>query len=130
MPFQNYYLITFSVTLLWFFVHDAAVIPLCSYDSNPYLSSLDEFINSPFYCNCLGSLKSTSALISSRAFLLKWLINCLRSSTHIYTHTNTRLSIICSYASLPHVFLTPSSSIQRTLTYTTLRVLLLEIAIC
>lgn len=46
--FQNYSLISSPMTILWLFVHEAAMMTLFPFNSNPYLSCIDGIIDSPF----------------------------------------------------------------------------------
>ncbi|VUZ53031.1 unnamed protein product [Hymenolepis diminuta] len=79
----------------WFLAHEAAVISLYPYDSNPYLPYLDEFIDSPF---------SITVPFHFKVHLHSYLTCVLVQVTHkkclcisAETRRQTRPSHTCSY---------------------------------
>lgn len=100
--FQIYSLITSIMKILWLFVRKAAAMSLWPYDSNPYMSYLDEFIDFPFSYNCPVSVKSTSAPIPSHASFSKWLVQTLYFHSHIHIPVIYRLLCFRIFSSVPH----------------------------
>ncbi|KAM3187975.1 hypothetical protein ACTXT7_001210 [Hymenolepis weldensis] len=127
-------LITFSVIILWFFVHEAAVMSLCLYNLWPYLSCLDEFIDSSFSYNCPFPFEST---LHSCSHARPRPSDSYKLCISTYTTRQTRFSFTGSYFSFPSLLSLTSLSYKLesdvvcsyTLAYTTLCVLLFGTAV-
>lgn len=88
---------------------------------NPYLSRLEEFIESPFFYDYPFQLKSTFALILMRVLAHLTPVNCLCICTHKYIRRHTLVTYLVVGFSPPHLSLTLDFSswfIQYTLAYT------------